>query len=77
MGNNVSMARKHELERSSEPQEQTKRRIVAAAIEPHKTKGPARTTLGDIARLAGVQRHIRYRHFPDERTVGLAAVLRQ
>jgi AcrR family transcriptional regulator len=52
--------------------EETRRRIVEAAIELHRTKGPARTTLSDIARLAGVQRHTLYRHFPDERAIGMA-----
>src|SRR6266540_3681558 len=67
-----SMARKYELKRRAERQEETRRRIVEAAIELHRTKGPARTSLSDIARLAGVQRHTLYRHFPDEREIGLA-----
>jgi AcrR family transcriptional regulator len=63
------MARKYELKRRAERQEETRRRIVEAAVELHRTKGPARTTLSDIARLAGVQRHTLYRHFPDERAI--------
>ena len=70
--NNFVMARKYELKRRAERQEETRRRIVEAAIELHRTKGPARTTLTDIARLAGVQRNTLYRHFPDERAIGLA-----
>jgi AcrR family transcriptional regulator len=66
------MARKYELKRRAERQEQTKRRIVEAAIELHRTKGPARTTLSDVARLAGVQRHTLYRYFADERELGFA-----
>jgi AcrR family transcriptional regulator len=66
------MARKYELKRRAERQEETRRRIVQAAIDLHRTKGPARTTLSDIARRAGVQRHTLYRHFADEREVGLA-----
>jgi AcrR family transcriptional regulator len=66
------MSRKYELKRRAERQEETRRRIVEAAIQLHGTKGPARTTLSDIARLAGVQRHTLYRHFPDEREIGLA-----
>src|SRR2546422_3118149 len=66
------MTRKYELKRRAERQEETRRRIVEAAIELHRTKGPARTTLSDVARLAGVQRHTLYRHFPDERALGLA-----
>ncbi len=70
--NNFFVARKYELKRRAERQEETRRRIVEAAIELHRTKGPARTTLSDVARLAGVQRHTLYRHFPDARALGLA-----
>jgi AcrR family transcriptional regulator len=66
------MSRKYELKRRAERQQETRRRIVEAALELHRTKGPARTTVSDIARLAGVQRHTLYRHFPDERAMGLA-----
>jgi AcrR family transcriptional regulator len=68
----VEMARKYELKRRAERQAETRRRIVDAAIELHRTKGPARTTLSDVARLAGVQRHTLYRHFADERELSLA-----
>jgi AcrR family transcriptional regulator len=66
------MARKYELKKRAERQEDTRRRIVDAAIQLHRTKGPARTTFSDVAALAGVQRHTLYRHFPDERVLGLA-----
>src|SRR2546422_8276944 len=66
------MTRKYELKRRAERQEETRHRIVEAAIELHRTKGPARTTLTDIARLAGVQRHTLYSHFADERGISLA-----
>jgi len=66
------VARKYELKLRAERQQETRRRIVAAAIELHQTLGPARTTLSDVARRAGVQRHTLYRHFPDERTLLLA-----
>lgn len=73
MCNNFLVAtRKYELKTRAERMEATRRRIVEAAIELHRTKGPARTTMTDIARLAGVQRHTLYRHFPDERAIGLA-----
>ncbi len=70
--NNYSMARKYEQKRRAEKQAQTRRRIVEAAIELHGTKGPARTTLSDVARLAGVERHTLYRHFPNERELFVA-----
>jgi AcrR family transcriptional regulator len=66
------MARKYEQRRRAEKQAETRRRIVEAAIELHCTKGPASTTVTDVARLAGVQRHTLYRHFPDERSLHLA-----
>jgi AcrR family transcriptional regulator len=66
------MTRKYELKKRAERQEATRRRIVEAAVELHRTKGPTRTTFSDIAALAGVQRHTLYRYFPDERQMGLA-----
>ena len=63
------MTRKYELKRRAERQEETRRRIVEAAVDLHRTKGAARTTLSDVARGAGVQRHTLYRHFPDERAL--------
>lgn len=53
-------------------QAETRSRIVESAIELHRTKGPANTTLSEVARLAGVQRHTLYRHFPDERSLSFA-----
>ena len=72
MCNNSVMARKYELKQRAERQAETRRRIVEAAVELHRTKGPARTTFSDIAQLAGVQRHTLYRHFPNEWEMGLA-----
>jgi AcrR family transcriptional regulator len=61
------MARKYELKQRAENVEETRRRIVEAAVELHGTVGPARTTVSAIADRAGVQRQTYYRHFPDER----------
>ena len=72
MCNNFPVARKYEQKRRADKQAETRRRIVEAAIELHRTKGPARTTLSDVARLAGVERHTLYRHFPGERELFLA-----
>jgi AcrR family transcriptional regulator len=60
------MKRKYEFRRRAERQEETRRRIVAAAVQLHQTLGPARSTVSAIAELAGVQRHTFYRHFPEE-----------
>jgi AcrR family transcriptional regulator len=64
--------RKYELKKRAESQLDTRRRIVEAAIELHATRGPGHTSLSEVARRAGVQRHTLYRHFPDERALGLA-----
>lgn len=54
--------------------EETRRRIVEAAIQLHTTVGPARTTVSAIARRAGVQRLTVYRHFPQEEDLFRACV---
>lgn len=46
--------------------EQTRQRIVDAAVELHGTVGPAQTTVSAIAELADVQRSTVYRHFEDD-----------
>ena len=66
------MARQYQLRRRAERQEDTRRRIVEAAVALHTTLGPAHTTVSAIAAKAGVQRHTFYRHFPDERSLSLA-----
>src|SRR6476620_6048132 len=53
-------------------QEDTRRRIVEAAVDLHGSVGPARTTIAQIAERAGVQRHTYYAHFPDEKELFLA-----
>lgn len=53
-------------------QEETRRRIVEAAVDLHCSVGPARTTVAQIAERAGVQRHTYYAHFPDERDLFVA-----
>lgn len=46
--------------------EETRRRIVEAAVDLHGSVGPANTTFSAVAELADVQRSTVYRHFPDE-----------
>jgi AcrR family transcriptional regulator len=58
--------RKYELKARAERQEETRRRIVDATRELHEEVGPARTTVAEIARRAGVQRLTVYNHFPDD-----------
>src|SRR5215218_2615167 len=59
--------RKYELRARAERQEETRRRIAAATAELHASVGPARTTVAEIARRAGVQRPTVYNNFPEER----------
>jgi AcrR family transcriptional regulator len=60
------VGRTYELKARAERQEQTRARIIDAAIELHQTIGPAATTVTDIAARAGVGRVTFYRHFADE-----------
>src|ERR687893_233358 len=58
--------RKYELRARAERQRETRRRIAAATAELHEEVGPARTTVAEIARRAGVQRLTVYKNFPDD-----------
>jgi AcrR family transcriptional regulator len=57
--------RKYELKKRAESQRETHLRIVEATMELHREKGPARTSMSEVARRAGVERRTLYRHFPD------------
>ena len=58
--------RKYELRVRAERQADTRRRIAAATSELHGEVGPARTTIAEIARRAGVERLTVYNNYPDE-----------
>jgi AcrR family transcriptional regulator len=58
--------RPYRLGKRAQKQEETRRRIVEAAVDLHSTLGPAHTTVAQIADRAGVQRHTYYAHFPKE-----------
>lgn len=62
----MSEKRKYELKKRAEQLADTRRRILEATIELHRTRGPAATQISEIARRAGVQRVTVYDHFPDE-----------
>jgi AcrR family transcriptional regulator len=68
----ASNRRPYRLGKRQEKREQTRQRIVEAAVELHSTLGPARTSVAQIAERAGVQRHTFYAHFPDERSLSMA-----
>jgi AcrR family transcriptional regulator len=65
----MGTGRTYELKRRAERQEETRQRVVAAAVELHTTRGPSRTTVQAIADRAGVTRPTVYAHFPDERSL--------
>lgn len=69
---NENMGRPYTLKRRAEQQAETRQRIVEAAVELHGSLGPARTSLSQVAELAGVQRNTLYAHFPDERSLLMA-----
>jgi AcrR family transcriptional regulator len=54
------------MRRRAEQVNETRQRIVEAAVRLHGTVGLAATTIAAIADLAGVTRLTVYRHFPDE-----------
>ena len=60
-----SETRKYELKARAESQRETRDRITRAAADLHVEIGPARTTVAEIARRAGVTRLTVYNHFPD------------
>jgi AcrR family transcriptional regulator len=59
-----SQKRTYELKARAERQLETRRRIVDATVELHEEIGPARTTVAEIARRAGVSRLTVYNHVP-------------
>lgn len=61
-----STTRTYRMRKRQQEMEETRRRIVEAAVELHGTVGPANTTISAIAESAGVQRSTVYRHFDDE-----------
>lgn len=65
----MTETRTYELKRRAERQEETRRRIVDAAVELHSTVGPSQTTVKAIAERAGVTRPTVYAHFPDDRSL--------
>jgi AcrR family transcriptional regulator len=62
-------SRPYELKQRAERQQETRRRIVEAAVELHTRWGPSRTTVKAIAERAGVTRPTVYAHFPDDRSL--------
>src|SRR2546430_12206211 len=68
----IGVSRPYQLKRRAQHQDQTRQRIIEAAIELHQTIGPKATTVSEIAERAQVGRVTVYRHFPDEPTLSRA-----
>ncbi len=58
--------RAYVLKQRAESRDETRQRIVDAAVQLHERVGPRNTTISGVADLAGVQRLTVYRHFPSE-----------
>src|SRR5207253_967494 len=65
----VEVERSGERARRHRVVDDTRRRIVEAAVELHGTIGPSRTTVQAIADRAGVERKTYYRHFRDAEAI--------
>jgi AcrR family transcriptional regulator len=63
--------RRYEKKARATQEQETRQRILEAALALHGTLGPSRTTISAIAERAGVRRATVYRHFPDERALFL------
>ena len=63
------MTRTYQLKRRAQQQDETRQRIVEAAVDLHQTIGLARTSITAVAQQAGVERLTVYRHFPDEQAL--------
>src|SRR4051812_3966976 len=62
----MARKRKYELKARAASQEDTRRRITEATVGLHMEVGPAKTTISEVAKRAGVQRLTVYNNFPDE-----------
>ena len=57
--------RPYRMRRRAGQVDQTRLRIIEAAVQLHTTKGPAHTSIASVAEEAGVTRLTVYRHFAD------------
>lgn len=58
--------RRYRKRRRAAQEQETRRRITEAVAELHRTVGPARTKVTEVAERAGVSRMTVYNHFPTE-----------
>ncbi len=62
----VSGSRRYRKTKRAQGEEETRLRITEAAVELHRTQGPANTSIAEVARRAGVSRMTVYNHFPTD-----------
>jgi AcrR family transcriptional regulator len=67
------MSRTYRLGKRAEAAAATRKKIVDAAMQLHRSVGPRATTVAEIARIAGVERLTVYNHFPEDRDLVTAA----
>jgi AcrR family transcriptional regulator len=60
-----NMKRPYKLKQRARSRDQTRQKIIDAAIHLHQAKGMAETSMSDIAARAKVGKVTVYRHFPD------------
>jgi len=65
-------SRPYRKKKRARQEQETRQRITEAAVELHRTEGPARAAITDIARRAGVSRMTVYSHFPSETDLFMA-----
>jgi len=58
--------RAYRKRKRAESEQDTRRRITEAAVRLHGTVGPGKSSITDVAKLAGVSRMTVYNHFPTE-----------
>jgi hypothetical protein len=56
--------RKYEMKKRAERQRETRRKIVEATVELHRTRGPAHTTVSEIAKRRGGEQADRLQPLP-------------
>jgi AcrR family transcriptional regulator len=64
-GDGAACRRRYRMRRRAEQVDQTRERIVEAAVRLHTSVGPSRSSIAAIAEEAGVTRLTVYRHFAD------------
>lgn len=65
-------SRPYRKKKRARQEQETRQRITEAALELHRTVGPAKAGVTDVAKLARVSRMTVYNHFPTERDLFMA-----